>query len=250
MEKNAFSEEVMEVKNTPSQLNSFIEKNTGYIKYCAYKCVGRFITESDDEYSIALSAFLEAIDSYDISKGAFSSFANLVIKRRILDHMRKAKHHECELSVEPYLFEGEIDEDKESPISFELKEKSADISYLRQNSIDHQVTVKNEIAEISSKLTDYGFSFMDLTKCSPCTEKTKRACAKAVKAMLTSEELLQKMKRSKTLPMKELEEKSRISRKMLDRYRRYIITATLIINGDYPQLSEYMWFITNSPSNL
>ena len=50
MEKNAFSAEVLEVKETPSRLDSFIEKNASYIKYCAYKSVGKFITESDDEY--------------------------------------------------------------------------------------------------------------------------------------------------------------------------------------------------------
>ncbi len=43
----------------------------------------------DEELSIALMAFNEAIDGYDTSKGSFLSFAKLVINRRLIDYLRK-----------------------------------------------------------------------------------------------------------------------------------------------------------------
>ena len=44
----------------------------------------------DDEASIAMIAFNEAIDAYDDSAGAsFLSFAEIVIKRRMVDYFRR-----------------------------------------------------------------------------------------------------------------------------------------------------------------
>jgi len=55
--------------------------------------VGRYVAYGqDDELSIALMAFVEAIRSYDVSKGNFLSFSQNVIKRRIIDYYRKEKN--------------------------------------------------------------------------------------------------------------------------------------------------------------
>ena len=189
---------------------------------------------------------MEAINSYDDTKGAFSSFSQLVIKRRLLDQLRKNKHLEYELSVEPGAFEGDVNEDEQTSISYELKSKSAEISYINESACDRQSTIKDEIEEIGKELSKYGFSFLDLVKCSPSAGKTKKACAVAIKTIIDSKDLLAKMKHTKSLPMKELVEKTCISRKLLDRYRRYIITAVLILDGDYPLLSEYIGYIKKS----
>ena len=45
------------------------------------------------------------------------------------------------------------------------------------------------------------------------------------------------------LPVKALAAASGISRKTLDRYRKYIIMAVLVLDGDYPQLAEYLKFV-------
>ena len=249
MESYMFSTEVIQVKDDPSKMNSFIEKNEGFIKYSVYKAIGKFISKSEDEYSIALSAFLEAIEAYDQSKGAFSSFAQLVIKRRLLDHIKSGSRHNYEICVEPEVFDGDIDEDSQSPLSFELREKSADISYIHNPSFSPGITIKDEIEAATGLLLPYGFSFFDLIKCSPTAIKTKKACAIAVKTMLSSEYLFTKMKRSKALPMKELSTESKVTLKTLERYRRYIIAVTLILSDDYPQLSEYMKFVTDILNN-
>jgi len=63
---------------------------------------GKYIdTRNSDEFSIALSAFNEAIDKFDIEKGYnFFLFSEQVIRRRLIDYSRSNK------------------DDKEYPFSF------------------------------------------------------------------------------------------------------------------------------------
>ncbi len=240
MKDNGFSAEALEAQNNPEMISGFIEKNLDFIKYSAYKAVGRFITQEDDEYSIALSAFLESVESFNPAKGAFSSFSQLVIKRRLLDYINACNRHEQELAIEPGLFEGNIDQDNVDSLSYELRDKSVELSLSKETILNRSVTIKDEIDAISDTLNEYGFCFMDLTKCSPTAKKTKALCAKVINTILSSEALLSKLKKQKSLPIKELSEKLHVSRKLLDRYRRYIIAVVLILDGDYPLLSDYM----------
>lgn len=45
------------------------------------------------------------------------------------------------------------------------------------------------------------------------------------------------------MPAKEIEKQLKISLKLLDRYRRYIIMAVVILNGEYPLLADYLQYI-------
>lgn len=53
--------------------------------------------KSSDEYSIALQAFNEAIDSFDMSYNVkFINFSSMVINRRVIDYIRKNKKYKSE----------------------------------------------------------------------------------------------------------------------------------------------------------
>ena len=93
--------EALEAKKSPEALNSFIASNKNFVIFSANQALNRYITDSDDEYSIALIAFSEAVESFDESKGSFSSFASLVNKRRLVDHIRRESRFSSETSVEP-----------------------------------------------------------------------------------------------------------------------------------------------------
>ena len=102
---------------------------------------------------------------------------------------------------------------------------------------------REEIAEAQELFRPYGFSFYDLADCSPRAEKTKRNCALAVRALLDDPELMDHLRRTGTLPMRDLSSDSRVPRKILDRHRRYIIAAAELLSGDFPILSAYMQYI-------
>jgi RNA polymerase sigma factor len=141
--------------------------------------------------------------------------------------------------VEPYAFDGQVEDDTDdTPLQAALLKKSAEKT--------ETPTARDEIEAVQEILHGYGFSFFDLTDCSPKAAKTKEQCAKAVGALLNTPELFRKMQQSRNLPVREICEMTGIPRKIPERHRRYIIAAAEILNGEYPLLAEYMNYIRRS----
>jgi RNA polymerase sigma factor len=214
------------------KLNDFIARHRKHILICASKTVRRYITESDDEWSLALFAFTQAIQSYDLSKGSFLHFADMVIRRRLADYFKSQSRFAAEIPVSPHIFDAEPEEDDE--------DLSIKLSVAEKVSAEDERTLSDEIEAISQTLKLYGFSFFDLTSCSPKAAKTKAACADAVTYILRTPMLLEELKASRQLPIKNIEINRKIPRKILERHRKYIIAAAEILSGDYPCLAEYM----------
>lgn len=55
--------------------------------------------------------------------------------------------------------------------------------------------------------------------------------------------LVSLLRKKKCLPANEILARTKVSRKMIDRYRKYLIATTMILDGDYPGLSEYLTFL-------
>ena len=218
----------------------FIADNAEFIKAAAGKTVRHYVTEHDDEWSIALIAFNEAIDSYIEERGEFSSFAGMVINRRLTDELRKTYRTGNEIPASPDTMEGTVGED-ETPFQTEVRSAVARDAENKYVSDSH--SAKDEIEAVQEILKGYGFSFFDLADCSPKAAKTKAECAKAVGVLLRNEELFREMQRTKSLPLKEIIAISGVKRKTIDRHRRYIIAAAEILNGEYPLLAAYMDYI-------
>jgi len=214
-------------------LEAFIREFELFILQTANKGSGRYITKQDDQWSIALSAFHEAVNSYDINKGAFLPFAETVIRRRLYDYARKEKRHDCEVLIDSYTVEHDL-EDESASVKLEVMSKT---------STGREPDARLEIQALSATLAEYGISFMDLTEASPKAAKTKAVCAKAVRYLAWNPALLDEMRRTKTLPLKIIEKNENLPRKVLERHRKYIIAGAEIISGDYPILSEYLSFM-------
>lgn len=176
----------------------------------------------------------------EMGKGSFKSFAALVIKRRLLDYQARERRHGFEIPVEPLTMSGENEDEELNPVAAAVMKKSSQLA--TDNTQTHS-PVRDEIEAVQELLGQYGFSFFDLTECSPKADKTKQSCAAAVRALLESEELFAEMRRTKSLPMKKLCDATGVARKVLERHRKYIIAAAEILNGEYPLLAEYMSYI-------
>ncbi len=225
---------VLRAKTDQSVLEELIRKNEFYILKSASKVTGRYITKSDDEWSIALLAYNQAIQSYELNKGSFLRFAELLIQRRLIDFIRSQGKYLAEVSVDPILFDTEPEEDEEPSLRLAVAEQVS-----RQESGD----LKLEIAAANGVFAEYGFSFFDLTDCSPRARKTKAACALAVNYILHSPVLIAELRSTKQLPIKNVEKNTKVPRKILERHRKYIIAAIELLTGEYPQLADYLNYI-------
>ena len=241
------AEEAVRAQSDPEFMNRFIEKNRRFVMFCAFRTLKRFVSESDDEYSVALIAFHEAVQSYDREKGNFKQFAGLIIRRRLIDYLKSERRHAPEISVDSISGALQEDEDEITPLQLELRKKEAELSESGSaaggDGIPGSTPIKDEIEAVRQILEGYGFSFFDLTECSPKADKTKKACAALVKGLLENDVLFQKMRDSKSLPIKELCETAGVPRKIAERHRKYIIAAAEIMRGEYPLLQDYMDYI-------
>jgi RNA polymerase sigma factor len=218
------------------KLDRLIAENEHFILRCTSLAARRYITKSDDEWSIALTAFAEAVRNYCFSKGSFLFFAETVIRRRLIDFRRNINRYSIEIPVNPAAFSSDEDEEEEKIYSVRkaVKELAAQ---------DTERPVKLEIEAANEAFKQYGFSFMDLSECSPRSEKTKSICAKTAAYILRNTVLVEEIRSSKQLPLKIIENNLKIPRKKLERHRKYIIAAVEILSGEYPYLADYMHFI-------
>ncbi|MCR4909340.1 MAG: RNA polymerase subunit sigma [Lachnospiraceae bacterium] len=241
--------EVVAAKTDETRLNALIANHRNFILACASRTVRRFVTESDDEYSVALSAFYEAVQNYSQDKGHFRSFAAQVIRRRLIDFIRSEARHSGEIPVEPWSMDGEVEEDEEAAwTQMAVRSKSAQISYMSapagmDSSVPGSLSVRDEIEAMQDILRQYGFSFYDLADVSPKADKTKRGCAEIIAGMLREPSLMTFLRETGTLPIKELCQETKVRRKVIERHRKYIIAAAEIFYGDFPMLEEYFGYV-------
>ncbi len=221
-------------KTNEDTMNKLIKQYENFILKCASSAARIYVSRSDDEWSIALAAFTEAVKNYSAEKGSFLNFAELVIRRRIIDFIRSKSRYAPEISVNPSLFGSETDEDEDFSMQAEIAQK---VAATDENSAKLEIYLVNEI------FSAYGFSFMDLAECSPKADKTKRACGKVVAYMIKNPILISEMKIKRQLPLNLIEKNTKVPRKLLERHRKYIVAAVEIMSGDFPYLASYMRYI-------
>ncbi|MCR5421639.1 MAG: sigma-70 family RNA polymerase sigma factor [Lachnospiraceae bacterium] len=233
------NEKAIKAKNEIEQRELFIRENEQTILRIASKVTGKFITRSDDEWSVALISFNKAIDTYSADKGDFISFARVVIERALIDHYRSEKKYEAEISTSPEMLTGEGEYEENTEVLRAITEESS----LEEKKENRQQNLKEEILEINERLKKYGFTFYDIAECSPKAGKTKTECAGVIRHILENENILNIVTNDGKLPIKEIVKEIKISKKLLDRYRRYIIMAVIVLNGEYPLLADYLEYI-------
>lgn len=92
---------VVKAKSDIQERERLIRSHEAFILKCASKSCRRYITRSDDEWSVSIMAFSQAIDGYEITRGSFLSFSALVIKRRLLDYRKSKMKYINEIPVDP-----------------------------------------------------------------------------------------------------------------------------------------------------
>jgi RNA polymerase sigma factor len=198
----------------------------------ASRAVGRYIRKGqDEEASIALLAFNEAITSFDPDRGrGFVRFAEQVIRRRLVDHYRRQRRPEVVLS--------ELEEEDEEGRPYIPVLAQAAMERERQE--EEARSRRDEIEVFASRLEQYGLSLDELVRVCPRHEDSRRSAMAVGRLVAADEELRDHLVTRHELPMKSLEERVNVSRKTLERQRKYIIAVALMASGDFPHLHDYL----------
>lgn len=198
----------------------------------ASRVVGRYVRKGqDEEISVALIAFDEAIRAFDSDRGrGFTRFAEQVIRRRLVDHYRRTKNHEVVFSV--------LEEEDDQGVTFvPALTQAAMAQHAEQTEADER---REEILAYGEALRRYGISFAELSRISPKHEDSRRSAMMVAHRVAEDATLSARLRERGELPLKELEQMVSLSRKTLERQRRYIIAVAVLLMGDFPHLGEYV----------
>ncbi|MET1248225.1 RNA polymerase sigma-I factor [Sporolactobacillus sp. STCC-11] len=213
--------------------NSIIESYQPFIKKVVSKVCNRFIDQTMDEFSVGLVAFNEAINQYQKGQGSkFLTFADMVIRRRIIDFIRKESRQMRHIY---------LDQTKPSG------ENTMEESFIEQQAaIDHfeeQRRINERMEQIESYqllLLEYGITFDVLSKHCPKHADARENAKVSAKRLVERKELVSYLKKKKQLPIKDLLQFVSCSRKTIERNRKYIIALSLIYIGGFSALKSYI----------
>lgn len=209
---------------------------TNYQPFILKKCSEvrrRQITIHDEEFSIALIAFNEAVEKYSFNKnGSFLSFASLVMKSRIIDYLRKEMKNSNNYSFD------EKEENTENSYEVRVAKEQQQKDYFNMQRAE-------EIEHLGARLKEFKITFEDLVESSPKHKDARINSFKMAKELANNEILLAELMKTKRLPMNELEKIVNMSRKTIERNRKFIIATTIILSGDYIYIREFLKGVEN-----
>lgn len=214
---------VLSAKRSHEELEALL---TEYRPFVLSAVLSVYPAGGDDALQTGFIAFTQAVNIYSEDKGAFLSLARTIIKRRVVDFIRK------ETSVkEDAMLDGSQDDTDGM-----VQSASALVYRVKQENEER----REEMDAFAAELEKWSISISQLAKASPHHESTKSACKTVIYEMISNDSLLEAFMREKRLPVVELTRKTGIKRKLIEDHRRYIVAAIIIHAGDFPYMQEYV----------
>ncbi|WP_322444808.1 RNA polymerase sigma factor SigI [Robertmurraya mangrovi] len=231
--KKTLEEQVHLIQQGDERLhNELIDSYKPFIAKTVSSVCKRYIHETDDEFSIGLIAFNEAIQKYSSDKGSsLISFAEVLVKRRVIDYIRKQSKHQ-NLSFD---MTNEDPEEESSQSSIE-----AELSIDEYQKKTEEERRREEIIQFTMVLRQFDLTFKELVEQSPKHADARKNAMEIANTIVNNQELKEILLDKKRLPIKQLESVVNVSRKTIERNRKYIIAMSLILIGDYVYLKDYI----------
>ncbi len=238
-EEHVLVGQVYEAKEDMTAADRLIGSYLPFIKSETAKYLKRpLIEENDDELSIAMIAFHEAIRGYTKGRGAFLPFASMLIRSRLTDHTRREKRHSGHLSLELPLGEDGDTLGMRLPAQEDVQETCVSRNAAR-----------SEIEELAGQLARFGVSFTDVAENCPRQKRTLRACRKVMEYAKGDTELLEEFLRTGRLPVARLSRECRVEKKTLERHRRYLVALLVICTNGYEIIRGHLKHVLKGGSD-
>jgi len=211
-------------------LNYLLKTYQPFVAKSVSEVCKRYIDpKRDDEFSIGLTAFNEAITNYSAERGSFFAFSKLVIKRKVIDYIRFSQKGPTSVSLDETYDEEQMENPREAKAVKEAYEKEQDSWYRKQ-----------EILEFAKLLAEYKLTLPELADASPKHKDARDSAIYTAKVLYADQELREHVQRKKKLPIKELAKLVDVSKKTLERNRKFILAIFIVIDGDFVYLQEYL----------
>ncbi|MFZ5986508.1 MAG: RNA polymerase sigma-I factor [Bacillota bacterium] len=229
-EKNsneAFISTLKQIKEGNQLLrDEFISNYKPFIAKVTSNALGMYIdSKNSDEFSIALSAFNEAIDKYDLSRNYnFFLFSEQVIKRRLIDYHRRNKNSK-EL---PFSYFGDSTDFNEKYLLFD--------SYFSFEDVE----TKDEIISFNKKLLEFGITLTDLVLNVPKHKDSRKLCIGIARTLADDDRLFNELIKNKSIPRSELVKKAKVHSRTIGNNRKYIIALCLILRSNLNLSKRYL----------
>lgn len=223
--KSSIEDRLRKIKDgDDEERESFIEEYTPFIIKSITKVTNRYIEiENDDEFSIGLEAFNEAIDKYEFTKGSFIRYAETVIRNKTIDFHRKTRGANKLVSI-----------DRENIVEnrIEVASKNSDFT--------ERYEMKEQILKLRTLLKDFNITFKELSEESPKHIDTRLNSIYIAKSIVKDDDIKEEFYRKKMLPVKKIVETIGVSKKVLKGNRKFIIATALIVDSKLDLLIDYI----------
>ncbi|MDD2534307.1 MAG: sigma factor [Eubacteriales bacterium] len=184
---------------------------------------GRYIEiENDDEFSIGLQAFYEAMNRFD-HRGSFLAFAKLVIASRIKSYWQKENRNQTVCLDELDVVADDVDQ------------------------LINELSMAQDIQRFSGVLADYNLTFSLLATKSPRHRDTREAVLSIAKRIAASERLLEMLRKKKRLPIREIVLQLAVSPKVVKRNKVYLLAAVLVFTQPDTEMAAWLRAVSGDP---
>jgi len=207
----SINEEVfkMILKDDRDGVNSFIKKYQPFIIKTVSDLKGQYLDiNNDDELSIAMLAFHEAMTRYQPGKGNFLGFAKLVIESRVKTYWAKIKQTD----------------------------------YTDYEDIIHDTDneLRDEIELFEKTLLDFGLDFENLVELSPKHEDTRKRAIEIGRKTSKRKPFVDHIYEKKRLPITLISKAFEVSIKIIKRSKSFILSVVIIYDKKLKHIEEWI----------
>ena len=218
-------------KESEIEMELLISDFKPFFAHTAIKYAIRASHEHKDElFNVAQLGFYEAVKGFDRAKGHFFPFAKLVVRNRIIDHVRKIFRSKGDMVS--------LDDDSEG--DGQASRLLRKVSLERYDSDMRQKKLAEELSQFRKDLASWKISMESLVNESPKHKALKTSYKGIVQIIMNTPEILETITKKHYLPVKEISKLSGLPQKKIGRARTFILAAILIKIGDYDFLSDYV----------
>jgi RNA polymerase sigma factor len=207
--------------------NQFIAESVPEIKHWVRRITRSFFAEQEDEFSIALAGFNQAIDRFSSQMNVpFYSYANMIIKHRLFDWMRRQKRQQAI----PF---SDCDTEDGKPIEDQLSDPASEQP-------GQNLEIQESFMQLELQLEQFGFNLAGITADFPKHQDSQTFCIRVARQLSADEALFSHMQDKRRLPGVELARRCQVPVKTIEKNRSSIILLALLMRSDLQVIKSYM----------